>query len=53
MYVLEIACERKDDFTNQLQLHKEVMNGDSRDAAEVYLILSGAEQAKCKDCLQQ
>lgn len=37
MYVLEIACERKDDFSNQLQLHKEVMNGGSRDAAEVYL----------------
>ena len=36
-YTLEIDCERKDDFSHQLQLHKEVMKGGSRDAAEVYL----------------
>lgn len=37
MCALEIASERKDDFSNQVQLRKEVMNGGSRDAAEVYL----------------
>lgn len=30
------CCEREDCFSSQLQLHKEVMNGGSGDAAEVY-----------------
>lgn len=37
MYSLKVAGERKDKFSSQLQLHKEVINGGSRGAAEVFM----------------